>query len=262
MGKKSKAIGTIAIISALVGGIAFTVGTTDVFAKSDKKVEIKESFDNLEVETNNASIELVPTKADVATIEYSNKKKTRFSLKADVHGDTLQVELKEKRKFFWFGFSSSKSTLTVSLPEKQFNHLQAESDNGRITAEEIKADRIELESANGEISLKDIKADSVDVETDNGKVVLEDVEGNIKGSTDNGKISMATKELDQQVMLVTDNGSIEIKTDSEPSNATIDAKTDNGKIHIFGNEDSFVKYGKGKHQIKLRTDNGPITVTR
>ncbi len=148
------------------------------------------------------------------------------------------------------------------MPEKQYKNLQVKSDNGRINVEDLQGEVVLLETDNGQILVKNVVANTVNVETDNGKVVLEHVEGKIKGTTDNGHISLITKKLDWPIDLATDNGSIEIKTETEPENARIDAKTDNGKVAIFGDRDKYVTYGKGKYLIKLLTDNGRITVTK
>ncbi|MFX3672845.1 MAG: DUF4097 family beta strand repeat-containing protein [Paenisporosarcina sp.] len=249
----------------VAGGITFTLKTVDVFAKNDNKIVIEDStYTDIEVLTNNTSIEIVPTESSVATVEYSGdtNKKSTFTLDANVKGETLYVNFKEKRRFFWFGFGSFNSTLTINVPEKQYESIQVESDNGRISVEDVKAEDVVLETENGQILLKKIEANSVYVKTDNGKVIFEHVKGKIKGITDNGRIIMTTKKLDQPIELATDNGSIEIKTEFEPTNATIEAKTDNGRITIFGVEDTFASYSKGENLIKLRTDNGRITITK
>lgn len=263
---KNKMVIFFIILVVVAGGITFTLKTVDVFAKNDSKIVIEEStYTNIEVLTNNTSVEIIPTESSVATVEYSGdtNKKSKFTLTANVKRETLYVEFKEKRRFFsWFGFSSFDSKLTVSVPEKQYESILAKSDNGRISVEDIEAEDVRLETENGQILVVHVKASTVNAKTDNGKVVFDQVEGEIKGTSDNGRISLATKKLDQPIELITDNGRIEIKTEAEPTNATIEAKTDNGKITIFGVEDTFASYGKGKHLIKLETDNGPITVTK
>lgn len=91
---------------------------------------------------------------------------------------------------------------------------------------------------------------------------MDNVEGEIRGSTDNGRILLLTNKINWPIDLSTDNGSIEIKTKSEPTNATINAEVGNGKITIFGEETKLKTFGKGESLIKLQTDNGRITVTK
>ena len=261
---QNKLIILISLLLVVVGGITFAFSTIDVFGKNDNKKVIEESsFTNIEVLTNNAAVVIVPTQSSEATVEYTGEgKKAKFKFDVDVKGDTLSVEFKEKRRFFfWFSFGSD-LTLTLNIPEKQYENIRVESDNGSIKAGDIQVEDIELETDNGQIELKKAETYTVNLETDNGKIVLEDVEGDITGSSDNGRITMTTKSLDQPIELETDNGSIEIKTDTEPTNATIETKVDNGEVMIFGNEDTRAIYGDGKHLIKLETDNGRITVTK
>ncbi len=263
---KNKLVFALVLVVVVVGGITLLVKPMDVFGNKANKIVVDDhSFTNIEVLANNATVEIVPSKNSEVTVAYSGetKKKTKYIFKADVKGDTLSVQFEEKRRgFIHFGMSFKDLTLTVSIPEKQYNRIQVETENGRIVAGNIQAEDISLETDNGAIELKHIDATAISVKTDNGKILLEDVEGKIKGRTDNGQVSLVTKNLDQSIELSTDNGRIEIQTEKEPTNATIDAKTDNGRVEIFGQETKNVTFGKGKHLIKLRTDNGRITVTK
>ena len=262
---KNKLFISLILLIVVVGGLTFMFKTMNVIAESDNKtVQEDSSFTNIEITTNNAEVVIVPTKSPEATVEYTGaNKKKKYIFNVDVKGDTLSVQLKQKRRFFFsFGFHSGDLKLAVSVPEKQYKNLQVKSDNGRISVENLQSERVLLETDNGQIHVKKVEAKTVNVETDNGEVVLENVLGEIKGITDNGQISLMTNSIDWPIDLSTDNGSIEVKTESEPENARIDAKTDNGKVAIFGDRDKDVTYGKGKYLIKLRTDNGPITVTK
>ena len=121
---------------------------------------------------------------------------------------------------------------------------------------------IYFETDNGNIELNNIEADSTNVQSDNGRIMLDQVKGKIIGKTDNGRISLVTDNLDRSIDLTTDNGRIEITSTSKPTNVTIDVKTDNGKIDVFGVKNEYTVFGKGEHLIKLKTDNGGITVTK
>ena len=263
---KNKLFVVLVLILIVAGGITLLFKQENVFEKSNNKKVIEDlSFTNIAVLTENAAVEIVPTKDSVATVEYSGKtkKNKKFIFEADVKGDTLSVQFKEKRRgFIHFGISSLDLTLTVHLPERQYERLQVETDNGRIIAEQLKAQDINLETDNGRVELKHVDAMAIALKTDNGKIILEDVEGKIKAKTDNGRVSLITKSLDQSIDLETDNGRIEIQTEEEPTNAVIDAKTDNGRVELFGQENKHVTFGKGENLIKLRTDNGRITVTK
>ena len=260
---KNKLLISFLLLLVVVGGMTYMFNTMKVFGENaNKKVIEESSFTNIDIVTNNADVMIVPTESLETTVEYTGaNKKTKFIFDAAVKGDTLSVQLKQKRKFFFsFGFNSGDIKLTVSVPEKQYKNLQVMSDNGRINVEDLHSEGFLLETDNGQIQLRNVEAKTVNVETDNGKVILEQVKGEIKGSTDNGQISLITNNIDSPIDLSTDNGNIEVKTESEPTNASIEAKSGNGKITIFEQETKLKVYGKGTHLMKLQTDNGSITV--
>jgi len=263
---KNKVFIIVVLVLFVVGGLTVIYNIGDHFVNNAKKKVIDDqSFTSIEILTTNATVEIVPTKDAVTTVSYSGKakKKSKFIFEADVKENTLSVQFKEKRRiFFNFGFSSLNLKLIVKVPEKQYDRIQAESDNGRIKVENIQTKELALETDNGTIELKMIDATAVNVKTDNGAIILDHVDGSIIGRTDNGRISLVTNNLDRPIELTTDNGKIEIQTEKEPANATIDVKTDNGRIDVFGYENKHTKFGNGEHLIKLRTDNGRITITK
>jgi DUF4097 and DUF4098 domain-containing protein YvlB len=65
-----------------------------------------------------------------------------------------------------------------------------------------------------------------------------------------------------QKLLESDNGSITIQTDKEPNNVTYDVQVDNGNINIFNKYTSSSVLGNGDNLIKLKTNNGRITITK
>ncbi|MEK5070157.1 DUF4097 family beta strand repeat-containing protein [Sporosarcina sp. FSL K6-1508] len=263
---KNKLVIIVVLFLIVIGGITLIFAPKDLLVKNAKKIVVDDSsFTTIEILADNATVEIVPTNDSVTTVEYSGKtkKKSKFTFKADVKGDTLAIQFKEKRRsFINFGFSSFNLKLLVKVPEKQYDKLQAETDNGQIKVESIQVKDIALETDNGTIDMKNVEAITVNLQTDNGKIHLESVAGQITGKTDNGGISLVTNNLDRPIELTTDNGEIEVQTEKEPTNATIDVKTDNGKINVFGSENKHTTFGNGKHLIKLRTDNGRITITK
>ncbi len=73
---------------------------------------------------------------------------------------------------------------------------------------------------------------------------------------------MITKHLDRPIQLASDNGSIIIRTEKEPTNATFDVHVDSGHINILDKYSGSTVVDKGDNLIKLTTDNGEITVEK
>ncbi|MCR2822179.1 DUF4097 domain-containing protein [Lederbergia panacisoli] len=281
-----KIISTAALFLLLVGIIGSVMtfkSMTHSEQISDERL-IEKDFSNIAITTNNSKVEILPTNNSTATVELSGKvaKNLKYTFSADVKGDTLNVELKEKlRKLFNFDFIATSLTLKVYVPEKQYESIQAKSNNGYIKAEKLNAEDLLIETDNGRIvlnninsstvtmkanngmiDLKKVAATTVDLKADNGKVLLDDVDGKISAKVNNGMVSLITNNLDRPLDIQSDNGEIKVITDKEPTNATIDVTVHNGKVNVFGQTNRNVIFGKGENLIKLVTHNGRITVNK
>ncbi|MBS4201884.1 DUF4097 family beta strand repeat protein [Bacillus sp. FJAT-49732] len=281
-----KIIATAALFLLLVGIVGSIATFKSMYQSeqiSNEKI-IEQDFSNIMIDSNNSKIEIYPSNDSKATVELSGKvaKNLKYTFSADVKGDTLNVELKEKlRKLFNFDFFATSVTLKVYVPEKQYKSIESLSNNGYIKAEKLNTDEFIIETDNGRIQLKDIntstisakasngmidmnniKATSVETKAANGKVNLNDVEGKIVVKVNNGRVSLTTNNLDRPIDIKSDNGEIIIKADKEPTNATIDVSVDNGIVDIFGQSNRNVVFGNGENMIKLVTHNGRITVNK
>ncbi|WP_087974370.1 DUF4097 family beta strand repeat-containing protein [Oceanobacillus rekensis] len=261
-----KKIAVIALVLLLVGVIG-SIFTVKSVVGSDVKLETIEindkAFNQIAIKTNNATVELLPTDDETTTVEFTGNRKNdqKYDVKADVDGNVLSITVKEKwLKFFNFDFSFSSPTLTVYVPEKEYETIQIDTDNGRAYANGLEVNEINVTTNNGRIELKDIKSTVVTSEADNGEIRLENVDGKLNGRTNNGKITLITEHLDHPIEFRTSNGRIHIQTENEPTNALFDVKVDNGKVRIFGDSNWDTVIGDGDNFIKLTTNNGGITV--
>jgi DUF4097 and DUF4098 domain-containing protein YvlB len=253
------------ILFVVLGGTFFWQAWNKFVDDSNKIVLKDKSFNTIDVLTDNATVEIIPTDSTTTTIEYIGKKRknAKFDFNADVTNETLVVNFKEKRwNFLRLDLSFSKIELLVKIPKKQYDLIQVNSNNGKISAKNLAVKNISLKTDNGNIELKNIDAVSTNVQSNNGKIIFEQVNGEVLGKTDNGRIMLVTNNLERPIDLITDNGRIEITTTTEPTNVKLDAKTDNGKVDVFGKKNEITVFGKGKNLIKLRSDNGGITVIK
>ena len=265
--KQNKGLLVVLLIMFIVifGAISLFQVWNNFVEGSNKKEIGDESFTSIDVLSDNAAVEIISTNSSETTVEYIGEKRrnTKFDFQANVKNDELTVKLKEKRwGFLSFDLSFSKIELLIKVPEKQYDMIKINNNNGKIKAENMKAKDIKFETDNGRIELKNVDTVTTQVDSNNGKILLEQVSGEIIGKTNNGGIMLVTDNLDRPIYLTTDNGRIEIQSTKEPTNVVFDVKTDNGKIDIFGKSNEQTMYGTGKHLIKLRTDNGRITVTK
>lgn len=235
-----------------------------------------EEIDDVEITVENSRVELLPSDDETTRIVFSGNDDD-FTLSAELESGRLNIEVGDRSPFFNFDFNRS-YTLQVYLPESGLNSLSVDSDNGAIEANEIEAAKLALEADNGRIILESIDSNTIEIETDNGRVELKgteadidvrssngrimfsDVSGDLTAQANNGRIELDTETLDFPVHFDTDNGRIEIRTDSEPANARIEARVDNGSIDVYGRENEETVFGNGYVLIQLTSNNGSITV--
>ncbi|UOQ84523.1 DUF4097 family beta strand repeat-containing protein [Gracilibacillus salinarum] len=284
---KMKRIVLIALILCITGVIGSAA--TYKFAAAGSSVTQTEQvqgkdISNIEIDADNETIEIMPTSDTAITVELTGKtdKNNEKQLVVEENNQTLFVKIKSDRfRFLSFDFFDWDRTLTVHLPEKQYDRLMAdvdngymeaaglhideidvETNNGKVDLQEMTAQSIQAESDNGKIFMKNVTADEVAVGTDNGRIELIEVEGTLQGNTSNGAISLKTSDIDRAIDFTTNNGSIKIETEKEPTNVVFETRTDNGRVSIFEDADYDMMVGEGENEIKLTTNNGSITVTK
>lgn len=277
--KKINIIATLLIIVGVIG-VMFTYKTA--FSNEDMvtaEKTINDTINELQIEIDNGSVEVYPTSGTEISLTLDAKNPEEI-LTTNVSDEKLSITVKEKRKkWFNFDFLISRPKLKVYVPEKEFTEFTVRSNNGRITAEDVQSEAIkfltdngridvtnvtgstvEAETDNGKITLKDIVATYTTVSADNGKIVLDHVSGDIVGHASNGAISLKTDDLNKNIDLKTSNGKINIDTVNKPTNAIIDIQIGNGRARVFGQSNWDTVIGDGDHLIKLKTNNGSITI--
>lgn len=261
--KKVLMFAAILIVIGVIGSVItfnFSEPASIAQAEDIKNTDITE----IEIHSNNEKVEIIPSSEQNIKVELSgrsNNKNDKFTAKES--GNTLSIQTESKDlKFFDFDFFTKTLTLTVFLPEKLYESLEVDIDNGSLNAENLNIKDINAATENGRIALKNIGADTVQVNSSNGKIELDHVKGEITGKTNNGKISLVTESLDRALELETDNGAINVQTEKEPTNAIFDVRVDNGSIKIFGNSNWDTVVGDGDNIIKLKTNNGSIRVEK
>jgi|SRR5690625_1443141 len=260
MVKRLIVLATVLLFVGLIGS-AFTIK-----GKLNQNVSVKRSVDmsdvqHIDITIPNGHVNLYPTEGKEAEMEFvGNLSENNFIEK--VENGTLKITVKSKGfGFFSIDLFSLSQTINVAIPEHLYDSITVQSYNGKINVDEAHVTHLDLKTDNGRISLKNVVADTTNVRSSNGKINLAYVTGEVNAHTSNGKISLKTVSLDQSIDLSTNNGAIEILTDQRPENVVIDAKTDNGRIEVYGKRNWDIVTGNGEHVIKLMTDNGSITIS-
>ncbi|MDN4607825.1 DUF4097 family beta strand repeat-containing protein [Sporosarcina highlanderae] len=274
-------------------------GTRLSTSPSSEVITIQDnSYTKVDIDVFHGTLSVFPSDNDETKIELVNPN-DKLEFFADVFEETLRVRLKKKGLWlFIFNFNTREVALNVFIPKKLYQSISMKSDNGRIKAEKligktieaftdngrielaelaattlnaetdngrieiskVQSDRLKAKTDNGRVMMRHVEADSIHAESDNGRIELEQVEGELVAITDNGRIKLDAEHLDRNITFETDNGSIEIRSTRKPTNAIIHAKTGHGRIDVYGDRNSRTRFGAEEYQIRLKSDNGRITV--
>jgi len=133
--------------------------------------------------------------------------------------------------------------------------VQANSDDGSISATRIRGDDLALQSADGRLELIDVSASSLDAQTKDGSIEARDL--SIAGGTQ------------PHAVLHTDAGSIRVALAAR-ADLTVEASTNDGKVVVDGQSfrnagdgDStqhVVRLGSGSGSLQLSSDDGSIHI--
>lgn len=262
-----KKIAIFALLLLLVGGVGsvITYNFNEPTSITEEKKIDNPNIEAIDISVNNAKVEIFSTKDSKISVELSGKvtNNNKKRLSVTENGNTLSIRsVNQTNKLISFNFFSTILKLRVYLPEKLYESLQIDIDNGSLHAEQFNIKDLYAATKNGSINMDNITADTVKVSSKNGKISLYNVDGEINGKTNNGSISLITDDLDRSIEFKTNNGSIKIQTKQEPTNAIFDVRVGNGKIKIFGDSNWATVVGNGDNLIKLSADNGSITVTK
>ncbi|WP_330948726.1 DUF4097 family beta strand repeat-containing protein [Virgibacillus sp. MG-45] len=257
----------VAIIFIIVG----TIGSIVTFGSRDtgEKVATEKFVDatnvaSISVEADNETVRISPTKEKDIRITWTGtaKKNANRTLEVELDGEDLKIQTKQRQFFQFFDFNFHSMILHVYLPEKEYQALSADLDNGKIQASNLVVKDMEVETSNGRIELNKLETEKLVAKTNNGRIQLDEVSGELIGEADNGSIYLETDDLDRPIALETNNGKIKIKAASEPKNATFAVSVSNGKVNIFNKYSENAVFGDGDNLIQLSTDNGKIDVTK
>jgi len=127
--------------------------------------------------------------------------------------------------------------------------------------------RVEIATANGRIEVDDYNG-TIDAETSNGAIRLSGTRTFERLSTSNGRIDAEVRSLDADALATTSNGAVRILLSSSV-NATVDARTSNGRVTVSGLTLNTTSTGSNRvtgtlgtdgNTLRVETSNGEITL--
>ncbi|MCM3735014.1 DUF4097 domain-containing protein [Bacillus cytotoxicus] len=262
-----------AIICIAIGGIGLFFTRSAHFMKTEngsaeaKKLEQKqfknEQIKNIHVDTDIGDVVIEKGQTDSFEVRYSGDQEKR-KLDLNENGEMLKVEVKSKKKhifdFSFFSFDLKDESLTVIVPERVYNKIEAETAAGTIRVENIQGENIYAHSAGGDVKLKEMKAQNVKVSSSAGDVVLHKVEGKVRAESAAGSVEVTQHNPEYGVEAESAAGDVTIQLKGMPKDAVVKGSTGAGDVQIFGKENKEITIGSGKVKIKGDTAAGSVKI--
>lgn len=258
-------------------------------------VKIAQSVDagnikNVVVDMGSEDVDLIRGGSDKIEIRLEGKAShaNKLALNADVNGDTLKLSLDKPNGGFQFSYHNV--SMTVELPEKQWDEIKVNLSSGDVSLADIGGKSVEVATSSGKIELADsrattikltassgdvrasgFKADTLSFHASSGNVRLEDGEAALKGETASGNIRVEFDELRHNADLTAGSGNVTLSLDRQPQSLAVDYRggSGNGKIKQDGfayqeqDEDNHrIKgaFGSGETTLKVVTGSGDFTL--
>src|SRR5699024_1845133 len=152
--KKIMMLAIILLVIGVVGSIItfnFTEPSTVTLAEEVNNKNIT----TIDIRSNNEKVEILPAKDEQITVELTGKtNKKEDILTVDEEGDTLSIQTDNQvNKLFSFGLFMDSLTLIVYIPEKLYDSLKVEIDNGSLQVDGINVKELQAESENGRLTI-------------------------------------------------------------------------------------------------------------
>lgn len=263
----------LAIVCIAIGGIGLFFTRSAFFMKTangsaeTKKFEQKqlknEQIKNIHIDTDFGDVVIEKGKTDLFEVKYSGDQEKR-KLDVNENGEMLQVEVKTKKKhifdFSFLSFDLKDESLTVIVPERVYNKVEAETAAGTIRVENIQSGNIVAHSAAGDVKMKEMKAQNVKVSSSAGDIVLQKVEGKVRAESAAGSVEIAQHNPEYSVEAESTAGDVNIQLKEMPKDAVVKGSTSAGEVQIFGKENKEITIGNGKVQINGETAAGSVKI--
>jgi DUF4097 and DUF4098 domain-containing protein YvlB len=221
--KKVVFIGALLLIIGLVGAGWMLYQGVD-FKATGKSFRIQKSHDsskikNIHIINDNALIEIDSSNSNQieATLTGSDKDHLVKDLSLTVKGETIQIKEKDvdAPNSFLDSFSIRQPLkLKIYLPQKMYEQLNIQSENGSIAIRNFKGNKIVGTTENADIQLLKTEGAFI-LESENGSIQVESLLG-FKGNS--------------QAKVV--NGNVDIETVTEPTSLKIDLQSKYGNINF------------------------------
>jgi len=220
------------------------------------------------------SVNIIESDREDIFVQYEgNAPLDRFQFAAaERNGDQVKVTAYDKHVFFFiphidFNFQE-KRTLNVEIPKTGLAKVVVNGDAASVNIDAEHVKEFDVASDTGKINIRKFHGDYMKVRSDVGAVVVKEASGALDIQTNTGKIELTLKEINRDVHLESDVGSIHVDMKEVPKSFVFDIGSEVGNVKVSGFEGfemaerSSFRYQKGEKGpvLRAKTDVGSITI--
>lgn len=255
-----------------------------------------EQIDTISISTSSADIEVLPVAGEEIGIfldgEMSENLAERYEFKILQKANRLDISFKTNNQSvgFQFGVSISNVKLKVTLPEKNYEDIQAGTSSGDIIINKLESKSLTSTSSSGSQTISGlkienrlfVKASSGDIVAngnDVGKAMVRASSGGIKLrglvcndaklETSSGYILYHNDTISGILECKASSGDVDIHVDQLPESLSLECKANSGDVNVQINGLEYKEKSDhralacretGENSIDARTSSGDITV--
>ncbi len=250
MGKTFLIIGIVLVVIGLVLTVigfatnGFDISALDKNKYSERSETVTEPFTSIRIDTDTIDVKLLKSGDGTCKIDWFEKKNQTNT--AVVSDGTLQIRSEEKFTFSLFSFK--KTTVSIYLPDEEYERLSVEADTSDLyLSKELKLGAVNIELDTGDVLLYS-SVDTLKLETDTGDVLLSEISAT--------KIDISTETGDLKLSGVT---ASETKIEVDTGDVRIESSTLGAFIHDADTGDLEMK-GVRCESATLSYDTGDVTM--
>ena len=243
--------------------------------------EILEKYQHIWVNTDTASVKLVPSESSATTVICYEQKKSTHSV--SVKDETLVIDINDTRKWYeHIGINFDVPKITMYIPKGEYGDLSVKSSTGNV---EIPSDfkfksidimettgmvtnyasateKIKIKATTGDICVKNIVSESLDLKVSTGKITAEGIicEKDVTVEATTGKVILGDIQC-KSIKSVGDTGDIQLESVIARGKLSVERSTGDVKLSGCDGAEIFIKTDTGDVLGSLLSDKVFITKT-
>lgn len=190
---------------------------------------VNENFHSLSIEANTADIFFSPSHDGTCKVICYEAVNNKFSVSV-INGTLTIYAVSEKEWYDYISIDSECPTITIYLPEDEYESIYIQESTGDILIENVNANTFDLNVSTGDIYLKNIACKNLFTTGNTGDIFLQDVIGDEKFSIKRSTGDVTFDSCDaKEIFIHTGTGDVE---GILRSHKIFKTETSTGDIHI------------------------------